>query len=89
MARACEGKSVKRKSEKKKKMSVHFHYYPLPALAYGGSYYASCATKRTLSTHRRIPPHSSTFSVITNLFFQNPNFLTGNTLFLRMQVIII
>ncbi|KAK7353952.1 hypothetical protein VNO80_19408 [Phaseolus coccineus] len=66
-------------------MSSHFHYYHFPALAYGCSYYASYTTKRILSTHRRIPPHSSTFSVITNLFFQNPNFLTRNTLFLGMQ----
>ncbi|WVZ20178.1 hypothetical protein V8G54_007500 [Vigna mungo] len=66
-------------------MSVHFHYYPFPRLAYGCNYYASYATKRTLSNHRRVPPHSSSFSAITNLFFQNPNFFTGNTLFLRMK----
>ncbi|BAT79441.1 hypothetical protein LR48_Vigan04g069900 [Vigna angularis] len=66
-------------------MSVHFHYYPFSPLAYGCNYYAAYATKRTLSNHRCIPPHSSSFSAITNLLFQNPNFFTGNTLFLRMK----
>ncbi|TKY73579.1 Protein-L-isoaspartate O-methyltransferase 1 [Spatholobus suberectus] len=76
-------------------MSVRYQYYPFPALAYGCRYCYANATKPTpslsltFSKHRRVPlspPHSSTFSIITNLFFfQNPNFLTGNTLFLRMQ----
>lgn len=78
-----------KKEREKKKMSVHFHYYPFPRLAYGCNYYASYATKRTLCNRRRVPPHSSSFSAITNLFFQNPNFITGNTLFLRMKVIIV
>ncbi|XP_027330414.1 protein-L-isoaspartate O-methyltransferase 1 isoform X1 [Abrus precatorius] len=79
-------------------MSVTYHYYPFPALAFGCRYcYAYASATRittttrahTLSNHTRVslsPPHSSTFSFITNLFFfPNPNFLTGNTLFLRMQ----
>ncbi|XP_061366077.1 protein-L-isoaspartate O-methyltransferase 1-like [Gastrolobium bilobum] len=73
--------------------SNNYYYPPYPALAYDYRYCCAYAT-RTHSVslsflhHRPLSlssPHSSV-SIITNLsLFQNPNFLTGNTLFLRMQ----
>jgi hypothetical protein len=80
-----------RKKVRARKLEMNASYSYSPVLVpYDSRVSSSCyATTTTRSSHHRplVSLSLSPFSPSNLLFFQNPNFLTGNTIFVKMQVI--